>query len=136
MDIIPGHREEERNMPGQPVQFDIPADDSGKGREFWEGLFGWQFDSYPAPFEYFVTRISDKAGVAVTNMEPGKRGIRPYFDVDDIDAGVARVKELGGESEEPGSVPNQGWFAVCKDPHGNDFGLWQNDPSAPPAAAE
>ena len=28
-------------------------------------------------------------------------------------------------------VPSMGWFATCKDPHGNDFGLWQNDPSAP-----
>ena len=24
-------------------------------------------------------------------------------------------------------VPSMGWFAVCQDPHGNDFGLWQND---------
>jgi predicted enzyme related to lactoylglutathione lyase len=28
-------------------------------------------------------------------------------------------------------VPQMGWFSVCRDPHGNDFGLWQNDPSAP-----
>jgi predicted enzyme related to lactoylglutathione lyase len=24
-----------------------------------------------------------------------------------------------------------GWFATCSDPEGNEFGLWQNDPSAP-----
>jgi predicted enzyme related to lactoylglutathione lyase len=24
-----------------------------------------------------------------------------------------------------------GWFVTCTDPHGNEFGLWQNDPSAP-----
>jgi predicted enzyme related to lactoylglutathione lyase len=24
-----------------------------------------------------------------------------------------------------------GWFATCKDPHGNVFGLWQSDPAAP-----
>jgi predicted enzyme related to lactoylglutathione lyase len=24
-----------------------------------------------------------------------------------------------------------GWFAICTDPHGNEFGLWQTDPSAP-----
>jgi predicted enzyme related to lactoylglutathione lyase len=23
-----------------------------------------------------------------------------------------------------------GWFATCRDPHGNDFGLWQTDSSA------
>jgi predicted enzyme related to lactoylglutathione lyase len=24
-----------------------------------------------------------------------------------------------------------GWYARCKDTEGNDFGLWQSDPSAP-----
>jgi predicted enzyme related to lactoylglutathione lyase len=28
-------------------------------------------------------------------------------------------------------VPGMGWFATCTDPHGNDFGLWQNDENAP-----
>jgi hypothetical protein len=60
-----------------------------------------------------------------------KKGIRPYFDVDDINAGAARVKELGGEANDPMPVPNMGWFATCKDTIGNEFGLWQNDPSAP-----
>src|SRR5664280_1610419 len=71
------------------------------------------------------------AGAAITNMEPSKQGIRPYFDVDDINAGAARVTELGGEANEPGPVPGMGWFATCRDPQGNEFGLWQTDPSAP-----
>jgi predicted enzyme related to lactoylglutathione lyase len=62
---------------------------------------------------------------------PGKRGTRAYFDVDDINAGTARVKELGGEAGEPGPVPSMGWFATCPDTQGNEVGLWQNDPSAP-----
>ena len=24
-----------------------------------------------------------------------------------------------------------GWFVTCRDPDGNDFGLWQSDESAP-----
>jgi predicted enzyme related to lactoylglutathione lyase len=48
-----------------------------------------------------MTRISDQAGAAITNMEPGKRGIRAYFDVDDINAGAARVRELGGGANDP-----------------------------------
>jgi predicted enzyme related to lactoylglutathione lyase len=118
-------------MPGQPVHFEIPADDTAKGREFWGSLFGWQFQEFPGPSEYHMTRISDQAGAAITNMEPGKKGIRPYFDVDDINAGAARVKELGGEAGDPAPVPSMGWFSVCKDPMGNDFGLWQIDTSAP-----
>ena len=122
-------------MPGQIVHFEIPADDTTRGREFWSSLFGWQFQAYPGPFEYHMARTSEQTGGAITNMEPGKRGMRVYFDVEDINAGAARVNELGGEANDPRPVPGMGWFSTCKDPHGNDFGLWQNDPSAPEPSA-
>jgi uncharacterized protein len=118
-------------MPGEIVHIEIPADDTGASREFWGGLFGWSFESFPGPSEYHMTRVSDQTGGAITNMEPGKRGLRVYFDVDDINAGVARVQELGGQAGEAMPVPSMGWFAVCSDPQGNDFGLWQNDSNAP-----
>ena len=35
-------------MPGQIVHFEIPADDTAKGREFGGSLFGWQFEASPA----------------------------------------------------------------------------------------
>jgi uncharacterized protein len=104
---------------GQIVHFEIPADDSARGREFWGSLFGWQFQAAPGQDDYFMTEIN-----------PGKRGARAYFDVDDINAGAARVKELGGEADDPQPVPGMGWFSTCRDPHGNDFGLWQSDSSA------
>jgi len=117
-------------MPGQIVHLEIPADDTAKGREFWGSLFGWQFQASLGPSEYHMAPISDGAGVAITNMEPGKRGARPYFDVEDINAGAARVRELGGHADAPMPVPGMGWFSTCSDPHGNEFGLWQTDPSA------
>jgi uncharacterized protein len=118
-------------MAGNPVHIEIPVDDTAKGRAFWGGLFGWEFgESYPGPSEYFMARISDQAGAAIS-QEPGKRGLRTYFDVDDINAGLGRVKELGGEAGDAMSVPSMGWFSVCKDPEGNEFGLWQTDEKAP-----
>ena len=121
-------------MPGQVVHLEIPADDTAKAREFWGGLFGWQWQEMGGPFEYHMTQLSDRTGGAITNMEPGKRGPRVYLDVDDINAGAARVQELGGEAGEAQPVPGMGWFAICKDPEGNEFGLWQNEPSAPAPA--
>jgi predicted enzyme related to lactoylglutathione lyase len=122
-------------MPGQIVHIEIPADDTGAGRAFWGSLFGWEFEAFPGPFEYHTTRISDQTGAAITNMEPGKRGTRSYFDVEDVNAGAARVRELGGEADDPAPVPGMGWFVTCRDPQGNEFGLWQNDSSAPNPAA-
>lgn len=122
-------------MPGQIVHFEIPADDVVKGSQFWGSLFGWNFQSMPGPFEYRMTQVSDRTGGAITDMEPGKHGMRVYFDVEDINGGAARVKELGGEANDPRPVPGMGWFSTCRDPHGNEFGLWQNDPSAPEPSA-
>jgi uncharacterized protein len=118
-------------MPAEIVHIEIPADDTGRAREFWGSLFGWEFQEFPGPFEYHTTQITDQQGAAITNMEQGKRGTRSYFAVDDINAGAARVKELGGESSDAMPVPNMGWFVTCTDPHGNEFGLWQTDESAP-----
>ena len=118
-------------MAGEIVHLEIPADDTGQAREFWGSLFGWEFENSPGPSEYHMARLAENQGVAISNMEPGKRGTRPYFDVDDVNAGAARVRELGGEGNDKMPVPSMGWFATCRDPHGNDFGLWQNDPEAP-----
>lgn len=122
-------------MTGRLVHFEIPADDTANGREFWGSLFGWQFEAAPLPFEYHVAQISEQTAAAITNMEPGKRGARAYFDVDDINASAARVREFGGEASERRPIPGTGWIAICKDPVGNEFGLWQNDRSAPAPAA-
>jgi predicted enzyme related to lactoylglutathione lyase len=122
-------------MPGQIVHIEIPADDTAKGREFWGALFDWQFQEFQPGSGYHMTRISDQSGAAITNMEPGKRGTRAYFDVEDIYACAARVKELGGEADEPSPVPGMGWFVTCKDTQGNEFGLWQSDSSAPALSA-
>ena len=83
-------------MPGEIVHIEIPADDTNRSQEFWGSLFGWQFQANPGPFEYHTTQIGGEQGAAITNMEPGKRGTRPYLAVDDIKAAAAHVKELGG----------------------------------------
>lgn len=118
-------------MAGQMVHLEIPAGDTAKAREFWGGLFGWKFEEYPgSPTEYHMTRFSESTGGAIYGADGDKRGSRVYFDVDDINTGVARVKELGGKTDEPMPVPSMGWFATCTDNEGNDFGLWQTDPTA------
>jgi predicted enzyme related to lactoylglutathione lyase len=46
-----------------------------------------------------------------------------YFMVDDLEAAVARVRELGGEADEP--QPTEGGrFSSCRDDQGARFGIW------------
>ena len=106
-------------MAGQMVHYEIPAGDTAKAKEFWGGLFGWEFQEFPgSPAEYHMTRFSETQGGAIYGADGDKRGTRTYFDVDDINAGAARVAELGGEAGEAMPVPSMGWFAICKDTRG------------------
>jgi predicted enzyme related to lactoylglutathione lyase len=118
-------------MAGAPVHVEFPASDTGAAKEFWSSLFGWQFQAYEgAPSEYLMTRFNDSSGGAIYKPDGASQGLRVYFDVDDINAGVARVGELGGEGGEAYPVPSMGGFTTCTDGAGNEFGLWNNDPSA------
>ena len=52
-------------------------------------------------------------------------------DTDDIEATIRNVRELGGKADEKQPIPAMGWFAGCTDTEGNNFSLYQNDPSVP-----
>jgi predicted enzyme related to lactoylglutathione lyase len=52
-----------------------------------------------------------------------------YFDTDDIDASIAKVRQGGGSAEEKAPIPHVGWFTRCKDTEGNSFSLFQSDES-------
>ena len=70
--------------------------------------------------------MADRAGSAV-GVLPVQLG---FEQVHGLEEGFL----LGGEANEPMPVPSMGWFSACKDPHGNEFGLWQTDTSAPAPA--
>jgi len=113
------------------VNVEISVSDTERARAFWSGLFGWEWQDFRGPTEYPMTRADDATGVALSNATPETRGTRVYYDVEDIQAGITQVKELGGRADEAMPVPNMGWFVTCRDPDGNDFGLWQSDEDAP-----
>jgi hypothetical protein len=114
-------------MAGELVHFEVPADDTSRALGFYSGVFGWSFRAAEGPVEYHLTRVSESTRGALhrTDQGGGIPGIYAYFAVDDIGEGVRRVRELGGEAEEPGAVPGMGWYARCSDTEGNQFGLWQ-----------
>lgn len=116
-------------MAGKPVHVELPAQDTARAKEFYGSLFGWQFQSH-GDADYHMTQFDERSGRAIYGAEGGQRSPTVYFDVDDIDAAIARVRELGGESEEKAAVPGMGWYVACKDTEGTSFSLWQSDQSA------
>jgi uncharacterized protein len=118
-------------MPGKLVHFELPADDTTRAKEFWSSLFGWKYREWSGPVEYNMLEGIEPGG-AIYPAQSGERGPIVYFDVDNMDADLARVAELGGTVElgkQP--IPGVGWFARCRDTEGNPFSLFQSDESVP-----
>jgi uncharacterized protein len=115
------------------VHVEFPAQDAGRGKKFWEGVGGWTLNDAGMPGgEYLMFQEGDQGG-AVFKMEGAPAsGTTVYLGSDDIDADLAKVKDLGGEAEEKQPIPTVGWFVRCKDSEGNEFSLFQSDESVPP----
>ncbi len=118
-------------MAGNLVHFELPAQDASRAREFWGSLFGSSFQPPWGGMEYHMTEGVTPGG-AVYASDGGIRGPIVYFDTDDIDSTVARVRELGGSADDKQPIPTVGWFARCKDTEGNEFSLFQSDESVQP----
>ena len=116
-------------MPGRLVHFEVPAEDAQRAVGFYRQLFGWEFQSWDGPIEYHMTQAGGDPGGAVYPSESGERGPIVYFDSDDIDATIMRVRELGGEADDKQPIPGVGWFSRCRDTEGNSFCLYQSDES-------
>ena len=112
------------------VHVEFPAQDLERGKKFWEGVGGWDVkDSGMPGMQYLMWQEGDQGG-GIYSME-GMSGTTLYLGSEDIDADLARVRELGGEGEDKQPIPNIGWFARCKDSEGNAFALFQGDDNAP-----
>ena len=112
------------------MHYEISAADVDRAQGVWSGLFGWEFGESMMPEgEYRMARTGEQSGAALSSHgEPGNPAV--YFDVDDMDAAIARVRELGGQADDKQPVPTMGWFTACRDTEGNAFSLWQADSNA------
>jgi predicted enzyme related to lactoylglutathione lyase len=106
---------------GKVVWFELPAKDTARATSFYGELFGWQFQQFEGGADYNMTY---EGGGAIYPAE-GQNGPLVYFGTDDIDASVARVRELGGQAADKQEIPGVGFYSQCADTEGNPFGLYQ-----------
>jgi uncharacterized protein len=113
-------------MAGEPSFFSIGVQDAERGRAFYAALFGWAME--PQRNGFSITTAGAPGGI-----HGGDPGASPYlfFRVDDIEAALERVRELGGSAaemdlgEDAESVATFGRFKLCRDDQGSPFGLHQ-----------
>lgn len=107
---------------GAPSFIELGTPSGSKARAFFGDLFGWSS----------VDMGSDNSCADTPTIRVGMHPNDPdacmvvYFAVADLDAAVARVRELGGTANDPGPPePGFGRLTECRDPQGVRFGLHQ-----------
>ena len=122
------------------VHFEIHAADPERGVKFYEKVFGWKFQKWEGPMDYWLITTGPDSEPGINGGLLPRRGeidgqaVIAYvctIGVDDLDATAATVEANGGTVAVPKMpIPGMGWLAYYKDTEGNIFGMMQPDEGA------
>jgi predicted enzyme related to lactoylglutathione lyase len=119
-------------MPGVPCWVDTSQPDPEAAVAFYSGLFGWDFeDVMPpgSPGQYFIARLRGGDVAAVGSQPEGgppAAAWNTYIWVESAEETASKVLDAGGRIiTDPFEVMEAGRMAVCSDPEGAVFYLWQ-----------
>jgi len=117
------------------IHFEIPAADPEKLSAFYQKVFGWKFDKWAGPMEYWMINTGTESAPGINGgmmRKPGGiTGTTNTIGVDSVDSSIAAVTKAGGKLIMPKTpIPGVGYFAYCEDTEGNMFGVMQADSTA------
>ena len=118
----------DRHDPGTFSWTDLTTPDAAASKDFYNGLFGWEYEDNPIPDGgvYVMARIDGRAAAAMFETAERHPAWASYVTVDDVEAATARAAELGADVlAEPFDVMDAGRMSTIQDPTGAVFCLWQ-----------
>lgn len=105
--------------------FELMTTDVEGAKLYYSDLFGWEYEEMPMESgdSYTIIKVDGEAVAGIMAQPEECRGMPPswdiYITVDDVDATVKQVVELGGQVlRPPFDIPEVGRFAVLQDPQG------------------
>src|SRR5215210_6738509 len=89
--------ERDRHEHGAFSWTDLATPDAKASKEFYGGLFPWEFEDNPIPDDcvYVMARLGGRATAAMFETSERHPAWASYVTVDDVDAITARARELG-----------------------------------------
>lgn len=107
-------------MAGELVYFWISLPDAERAKTFYGGLFGWEFTPGDAPEGWNIEGSTPPGGLHGGEDE---RKVNVCFEVENLEAGMGKVRQLGGETADP-QPTDGGRFSLCRDDQGFEFCIW------------
>jgi hypothetical protein len=108
-------------MAGDLVYFWIPVPDGEAAQRFYGQLLGWEFGEGNHPEGSQISNTTPHGGISGAADSASHPQV--CFQVDDLDAAMAKVRELGGETGDP-QPGGPGRSVECHDDQGTSFHLW------------
>jgi predicted enzyme related to lactoylglutathione lyase len=108
-------------MAGDLVYFWIPVPDGEAAKRFYGELLGWEFTPGDHAEGTQITNVTPHGGISGAADSASHPQV--VFQVDDLDAAMEKVRELGGEVGEP-QPAGEGRSVECRDDQGTSFHLW------------
>ncbi|MFE6104267.1 VOC family protein [Streptomyces laurentii] len=119
-----------RRTPGTPCWVSLMVHGLDATQEFYGALFGWEFVPGPQQLGPYVRALLDGREVAGIGRLPPDRHLpvawTTYLATDDADRSAETIRCCGGTvAVGPLDAGDAGRMAICADPAGAVFGLWQ-----------
>lgn len=124
----------------KPIYFDLSVENLAEARRFFEAAFGWKFELFPMPYEYYriTAGAAGEPGIdggigqlAESGDGPDRPLVNLVLPVPDLDSMIEKVIACGGTVVEPRTpIPGIGWMATCAEPGGLKFGLLEANSNA------
>lgn len=114
---------------GAPVvHFELHGKDAAALQDFYKKAFDWHVDTNN-PQDYGMVDTHTGSGIngAVTAGPNMDNGTIIYVEVDDMQAALDRVEELGGQTVMPITDMEMVTFALFRDPASNMVGLVKSE---------
>ena len=117
------------------IHFEIPAENPERAVAFYTKAFGWKFQKWEGPMEYWLvsTGAEDKPGIngGLVKRQAPTTATTNTIGVESVDKAVKAAQNAGARLVMPKTpIPTIGYFAYLEDTEGNLFGVMEADPNA------
>ncbi len=112
--------------------FDVSADRPERAMKFYGDVFGWKFEKWNGPFDYWQIMTGDpkEPGIdgGIARREDPNSHVVNFIDVPSVEECARRIAANGGKViQSKQGIPGVGYILVFRDTEENTFGILETN---------